>query len=81
MTVLTSNTPASRDNLVVKSSDFSQAWYKLIELIGLPVDTEGEVINSIDAAIANQGENGVACFTKQSSNYRTNKVWYTLRTA
>jgi len=80
MTNLFSNTPDSRVS-ILKSSDFATVWYKLIELIGLPVDTEGVIIDSIEAAIANQGDNGVACFTTQSSNYRTNKVWYTLKTA
>ena len=78
MTVLTSN---ALNETISKSSDFTSVWYDLIKLIGLPVDTEGNVIDSIKAAQAqtSKSPNGIACFTKKSSNYRTNKIWYTLR--
>ena len=66
--------------VLFKSKCLHAAWYHLIGLIGLPVDTDGEVVDSVAKLRDQQGANGVACFTKKSANYRTNKVWYTIRT-
>jgi len=77
MTKLFISTPESRNNLVVES-DLYTAWYKLISLIGFPVNTQGQVVDSIEELEKNLQHTGIACFTAQSSNYRTNTVWYSL---
>jgi hypothetical protein len=73
MTKLFISTPDSNEKLVFSSSDFHTAWYKLIELVGLPVNTQGQVIDSIESAMTFKS------FTANTDNYRTNTVWYTLR--
>ena len=79
MTVLKINSTECGE-VIYKNKCLHAAWYHLIGLIGLPVDTDGNIVDSIAGLMTQQGANGVACFTQQSANYRTNKVWYTLRT-
>ena len=79
MTLLKINTTEA-GKIIFRDSCPHIVWYYLIQLIGFPIDTEGNTIDSIEGLLKNQGDNGTACFTEKSENYRTNKTWYTIVT-
>ena len=69
--------------IIFRDENLHTVWYELIRLIGLPLDTNGKLVDSIAKLKANQAGNGIACFTECPENgdsYRTNKVWYMIAT-
>lgn len=56
-------------------------WYKAIhELGGMPVDTEGKKIDSLAkiTSMVKSSPNKIAPMTMDTSNYRTNKDWFSI---
>ena len=78
MTYLTSNTT---DKILSESRDFNSVWYNLIQRIGLPVGTNGQKLDSIEAVKRQieESPNNLTCVTQDTENYRTNKQWFTIR--
>ena len=65
---------------LVGSQQFDNVWYNLIGRIGIPVDTDGKVVDSkfIAHKKLQDSPNMIATFTRDESNWKKSNDWYSI---